>query len=245
MSAAAASSRSASVALELAGSGGVLALLAWAVQSAASLPAATVAAVLGAYAMVALPVVCCHHAHGLTPADRVTLARSLLVALLAGLLPWSALLGAYTWWLAGAAATALALDAADGAVARRTGTATDFGARFDMELDAALLLVLCAWLAALERTGIWVLAIGGLRYAFLGAGIAFPALAAPLPPRWRRKAVCALQGAVLGACLVPPFAPLAEPAAGVALALLGYSFGADIVWLLRRHCSKTSEASDG
>ena len=37
---------------------------------------------------------------------------------------------------------ALALDGVDGQVARRTGTASELGARFDMEVDAFLILVL-------------------------------------------------------------------------------------------------------
>ena len=37
------------------------------------------------------------------------------------------------------------LDLVDGWVARRTGTASPFGARFDLETDAALILVL-SWL---------------------------------------------------------------------------------------------------
>lgn len=245
MAAMAPSSSRPAVVAELAGAAGLLALLAWAVQATAALPAAAVAAVLGAYAMVALPVACCHRRRGLTPADRVTLARALPVALLAGLLPWAPVLEAQAWWLAAAAAVALGLDGVDGAVARRTGMATAFGARFDMELDAALLLVLCGWLVAIERTGSWVLAIGGLRYAFLAAGSAWPALRRPLPRSRRRRAVCAVQGVVLTACLAPPLAPLAGPAAAVALALLVYSFGADVAWLLRRGGRAAREMTDG
>ncbi len=40
------------------------------------------------------------------------------------------------------AVPALILDGVDGWVARRTGTANDAGARLDMEVDAALILVL-------------------------------------------------------------------------------------------------------
>lgn len=245
MAALAPSSGRSPVVAELAGAGGLLALLAWAVQATAALPAAAVAAVLGTYLMVALPVACCHRRRALTPADRVTLARALLVALLAGLLPWASVLEAQAGWLTAAAAVALGLDGVDGAVARRTGMATEFGARFDMELDAALLLVLCAWLVAIERTGSWVLAIGGLRYAFLAAGALWPVLRRPLPRSWRRKAVCALQGVVLTACLAPLLAPLAVPAAALALALLVYSFGADVAWLLRRGGGAAGEVTDG
>ena len=45
------------------------------------------------------------------------------------------------------AAVALALDAVDGWVARRTGTATALGARFDGEVDAFLILALSVYVA--------------------------------------------------------------------------------------------------
>ncbi len=45
------------------------------------------------------------------------------------------------------AAVALALDAVDGSVARRTGTATALGARFDGEVDAFLILALSVYVA--------------------------------------------------------------------------------------------------
>jgi hypothetical protein len=48
------------------------------------------------------------------------------------------------------AATALALDAVDGWLARRTATATALGARFDGEVDAFLILVLAVYVAKLS-----------------------------------------------------------------------------------------------
>ena len=74
-------------------------------------------------------------------ANQVTVARGVLVALLA------ALVGERTDTGAPALATVLAasvavLDGVDGWLARRTRMASDFGARFDMETDAALIMVL-------------------------------------------------------------------------------------------------------
>ena len=60
---------------------------------------------------------------------------------------------------------ALLLDWVDGQVARRTHTESAFGARFDMEVDAFLILVLSVYVAS--TTGWWVLiigaALGGMR----------------------------------------------------------------------------------
>ena len=66
----------------------------------------------------------------------------------------------------------LVLDAVDGYVARRTATVSAFGARFDMETDAFLILVLSACVAG--QWGWWVLVLGLARYLFVAAGWALP-----------------------------------------------------------------------
>ncbi|MFF4808265.1 CDP-alcohol phosphatidyltransferase family protein [Micromonospora chersina] len=166
----------------------------------------------------------------LGPADRVTLARALLVggvlALVVGGGP------APVAVLVPLTAVALALDAVDGRVARRTGTVSALGARFDMEVDSFLLLVLSVHLA--PSVGGWVLVIGGMRYAFVAAAWPLPWMRGTLPPRYWRKVVAAAQGVVLTAAasgLLPPVAT-AVLVAG-ALALLVESFGRDVAWLWR------------
>ena len=125
---------------------------------------------------------------------------------------------------------ALVLDAVDGWVARRTGTASPLGAHFDGEVDAFLILVLSVYVA--RSAGAWVLAIGAARYAFLAAGWLLPWMREPLPPRYWRKVVAATQGIVLAiaAADVLPLA-LTQAALVVALALLAESFGRDVWWL--------------
>jgi phosphatidylglycerophosphate synthase len=128
------------------------------------------------------------------------------------------------------ASSALVLDAVDGLVARRTGTASALGARFDMEVDAFLILVLSAFVGLF--VGMWVLAIGAIRYAFVAAQQVLPWLRGPLPPSRARKTVAAVQGIALvvaGSGLVPT--PVAVFVAGGALAALVWSFGRDIAWL--------------
>ena len=102
------------------------------------------------------------------------------------------------------ASVALATDALDGQVARRTGTVSRFGARFDMETDAALLLVLSTYVA--RDVGLWVLAIGLARYVFLAAKVPLPWLRGQAPPRPWCKVVAALQGIVLRGRRVGPAA---------------------------------------
>ncbi len=76
-------------------------------------------------------------------------------------------------------AVALVLDWVDGQVARRTHTESAFGARFDMEVDAFLILVLSVYVAT--SVGAWVLAIGLARYLLLAAERVLPWLRRPTP----------------------------------------------------------------
>jgi phosphatidylglycerophosphate synthase len=167
----------------------------------------------------------------LGPANQVTLGRATLVGGVAALVADSCVSGrAPVIVLVTLATVALALDAVDGQVARRTGTSSPLGARFDMEVDAFLILVLSVYVA--RSMGVWVLAIGATRYAFVAAAWALPWLQEDLPARFSRKTVAALQGVVLvvvSAGVLP--GSWAIVAVALALALLTWSFGRDIRWL--------------
>jgi hypothetical protein len=73
-------------------------------------------------------------------------------------------------------------------------------------------------------------------YAFVAAGLVRPHLRAQLPPSASRKAIGAFQPFALLAALVPAAPGLVVAAApAVALVLLAFSFGRDVVDLERRH----------
>jgi phosphatidylglycerophosphate synthase len=168
----------------------------------------------------------------LGPADQVTLARATLVGGVTALVAESVLRPEPVAVLVPLAAVALGLDAVDGWVARRTGTVSELGARFDMEADAFFILVLSGYAAG--SLGRWVLAIGLMRYAFVAAGWVVPWMRAELPPRYWRKVVAATQGVVLVVAvsgLLPR--PVAVALVVFALALLVESFGRDVGWLWR------------
>ena len=166
------------------------------------------------------------------PADWVTLTRALLIAGVAGLVADSFSRPVPVTALVTLSAVALALDAVDGQVARRTGTATPLGARFDGEADAFLILLLS--IAVSRDYGGWVLAIGAARYAFLLAGWLIPWLAAPLPPRYWGKVAAAVTGIVLTvAASGVTSRPVGMIAVAVALLLLAESFGRNVIWLYR------------
>ena len=169
------------------------------------------------------------------PANQVTLIRAGIAALIAGLAGGATLEPTLAGWMAGLAGVALLLDGLDGWLARRGGWHSRFGARFDMEIDAFLILALAALVWQSGKTGSWVLLSGALRYGFVALGQAFPWLRQPLPPRWRRQAVCVIQTATLALCLTPWLAaPWATGLAAGALGLLTLSFALDTFWLARQ-----------
>jgi phosphatidylglycerophosphate synthase len=135
-----------------------------------------------------------------------------------------------------AAATVVvsALDGVDGWLARRHQIASSFGARFDMEIDALLILVLAILVTEFEKAGPWVILSGLLRYIFVGAGKYWPQLRAPLFASRRRQVVCVVQILALNLAIVPAIQPpLSGAMAAVALAALAWSFLVDTRWLLR------------
>jgi FkbM family methyltransferase len=169
-------------------------------------------------------------------ANRLTYARGICVALIASLIPaefgetgrigFSVL-----------AALLIAADGLDGWLARRDGNASAFGARFDMEVDSALMLVLA--IVAARWGGAWLILLGLPRYVFVLASYLWPFLAASLPYSERRRIVCVVQGAGLVAAIYPwDYATQAALAALIALLL---SFAIDVIWLWRQAPSRAME----
>lgn len=219
-------------------------LLAWVVGTSLERSAALVGLVGAVYAGIALGIrqgllndarAAAIAVGGLGGANRITLLRVTLALPLLGLVLWPQVIDDATRiWSVVLGTLALSLDGLDGWLARRTSTESSFGARFDMESDAALLMVLSvlAWRA--DEVGAWVLGIGLMRYAFVAAGWIWPWLNAPLPPSMRRKVICVVQGIALLIAL----APLTPVVLGLgllvaALATLTWSFAIDTWWLAR------------
>jgi phosphatidylglycerophosphate synthase len=201
-----------------------------------SLPASTGFLTLIFVAALVLDRVALHHPHprfGL--GNAITLGRAGGTAVFVALaLEPSLLASSAAWFACAAVALLLALDGVDGRMARRQGLASAFGARFDLEVDALLILALATLAAALGKAGPWVLCIGLIRYVFVFLGWLYPTLARPLPFSHRRAAICGIQVAVLGLLLAPPIEPpFSVLLAAGALAALLASFAIDLAWLLR------------
>jgi phosphatidylglycerophosphate synthase len=168
----------------------------------------------------------------LGPADQVTLARATLTGCVAALVADTVRAPAPSGLLAAVTAMALILDAVDGHVARRTATESALGARFDMEVDAFLILALSVFVAG--SLGAWVLAIGLMRYVFAAASRPLAWLRRPLPHSMARKTIAALQGIVLAVATAGVLPHLAAAVVtGLALGALTWSFAHDVGWLYR------------
>ena len=227
------------VALELAGGLAAVTLLSLALQAWLTVAPTVLAASVLVYLVMAALIY-----RAWTPpgefgwANRITLARAVLVAALGGVLVAPDIVQRHGAVLATLALLVIVLDGLDGWVARTVDGESRFGARFDMEVDALLIMFLAIAVVLAERTGAWVLVIGGIRYAFVAAGWMLPWLRGDLPPSTWRKAVCVVQGVVLAAALVPWLpAGVAQTALALSLAALIHSFGRDTLWLWRHRAA--------
>ena len=164
-------------------------------------------------------------------ANYVTLARLVLVS---ALLAWLISGGGPSWAIVAISTLALALDGVDGWFARRQNLVSDFGARFDIEVDSVFALSLAINAAWNPQIGVAVILLGLPRYAFVIAGLALPWMRRDLPERFSRKCVSVVQLAFLIALQVPGL-PVTAAMALIALAAIAlvWSFAIDIVWLHR------------
>jgi phosphatidylglycerophosphate synthase len=190
--------------------------------------------VFAALAVIALRSAAAHPFTRLGPANEVTFVRAMLVGLIAGCLGEPP-----AWRLAvtvvAASAVAAVLDGVDGWLARRSGMASTFGARFDVETDALLIFVMSALVWRHDKAGPWVLLSGMMRYAFVAAGWLLPWMAGPLTPTRRGKTTAILQVVAFCVALAPMVhPPLSTVVAAGAVAVLTWSFAIDVRRLWRQ-----------
>ncbi|HSU41440.1 MAG TPA: CDP-alcohol phosphatidyltransferase family protein [Polyangiaceae bacterium] len=138
-----------------------------------------------------------------------------------------------TWALGATTLVLFALDGLDGAVAKRRGEASPFGAYFDMETDAYFVLVAGLALFQRGRYGAWILVAGLLRYAYVVALALVPARRGDVPRfAFGRHAFTTLMlGLVLGMVLGEPFGTVA---AALGCGLVTASFAWSFYWSYSR-----------
>ena len=170
----------------------------------------------------------------LGPGNALTLARGVLLAVLAGfiVLPWPP--GALAWAPAVLYMAADVADYFDGYLARISRHATQLGQAIDMEFDALGLLVGLGVAIHLGQLPLGFLAFGAARYAFvLGLWILerLGREPRPLPDSVSRRPIAGLTMAFASATLWPIVIPPVAALAGVLFAIpFAASFGRD--WLV-------------
>jgi phosphatidylglycerophosphate synthase len=138
-----------------------------------------------------------------------------------------------TWALGATTLVLFALDGLDGAVAKRRGEASPFGAYFDMETDAYFVLIAGLTLFFRGRYGAWVLVAGLLRYAYVVALALVPARRGDQPrSSFGRHAFTALMlGLALGMVLGEP---LGTVVTALGCGLVTASFARSFCWSYSR-----------
>lgn len=141
----------------------------------------------------------------ITLATCITLARGWLAVLFAGVLTAAILVASdqrqLYWLAAGIFLVSAVLDVVDGAVARRLHSETEFGDRFDTEMDGLLVGIGTVGVVIDGTVPSAFLAVGGARYCFVAAGYLRRRRGlscADLNPRFRRK----LNGGVVTATVL-------------------------------------------
>jgi phosphatidylglycerophosphate synthase len=192
------------------------------------------AGVFAAWMAIAFGYIGSYHPHAqFGPANHVTMIRVMIMALIASLIgePVSG---------EGAAAASVAtavmtvLDGVDGWLARRSRLTSAFGARFDMETDAALVMAMSVLIWQYGKAGIWALLGGLLRYLFVLAGWWLPWMTRPLTPTRRARIITVAHFVGLSVALAPfVSARLSQIVLGSTTAALVWSFSVDVRRLWR------------
>jgi len=161
-------------------------------------------------------------------ANHITIIRASLVVLTASLIGESET--AYVAWVATIIAMSIViLDGFDGWLARRSQMVSKFGARFDMETDAVLIMVMSILVWQHGKAGMWILLGGFMRYAFVFAGLLLRWMAAELTSTRRAKtmSICHMIG--LTFALLPfVLKPVSVIVVSVSLLALALSFVIDV-----------------
>jgi CDP-diacylglycerol--glycerol-3-phosphate 3-phosphatidyltransferase len=152
-------------------------------------------------------------------ANAVTLARGGLYAGVAGFLVVGPS-AAVAWLPAAGYAGGAALDAVDGALARRIGTETTLGEKLDMAVDTTGFLVAPLVAVVWGRLPVWYLSLSAARYCYrLGCLVhrRRGGTVRSLPRSRLRRPLAGIQMAFIAVALVPvvPTGPLAVAAAAV------------------------------
>lgn len=159
---------------------------------------------------------------GLGLANWVTMARGLLLAVLAGFLLLPRPVSAFAWAPAILYTLAIAADLLDGALARLTGRVTALGATLDIEFDGLGVLIASLLVVRYGQLPWPYLTVGLARYLFVAGLWWLKRQGRPthdLPPSTLRRIAAGTQMAFISVILWPLFGPPATTVAGACFAV--------------------------
>jgi phosphatidylglycerophosphate synthase len=137
--------------------------------------------------------------------------------------------GAPGFYWAAAVGAVFALDWVDGWLARRTGGATAFGAHFDMETDALVILVVNVELWLRGQLGPWILTTGLLRYAYVVCVTLVPPRGGEMPRSTLGRNAFGMLVTGLALALAAP-GPIGTAGAVIGTAAVTLSFARAFQW---------------
>lgn len=130
------------------------------------------------------------------------------------------------------ALAALVLDWIDGRAARLFHQPSQFGARFDVEIDSFFLVTVCFVLIDRQALGVWILILPALRPSFFVVQLWLSLNQRTLPLNRRRSMIAGFAATLMVIAMIPSFETGAALSVTVALALTVYSFAVDLTWLI-------------
>jgi phosphatidylglycerophosphate synthase len=144
-------------------------------------------------------------------------------------------------WVGAVAALVYAFDGVDGWIARKRGEASVFGAQFDMETDAHIVMLMSVYLVVAVGYAPWVLAIGALRYIYVLMRWALPAREVRERRSSWARIIYSLVALSLALACCRQWRTVAEPLLGAALMSLIWSFTPDFMALVREEPRSAAE----
>ena len=133
----------------------------------------------------------------------------------------------------------LVLDGLDGYLARLLNQISEFGAKFDLETDTFLLLLLSFSLYKDLNANVTVFLIPFYRYVFFILQFKFKWLKASLPESMRRRFICFFVTFLLIISHFSSFPThLVDGFINLSILLITFSFLEDIIWLYRKEYSQ-------
>ena len=174
-------------------------------------------------------------------ANSITLLRGFVICTLLASITTTTPASSIEWIQLTLASIALVLDWVDGRVARLFHQPSQFGARFDVEIDSLFLVTVCLVLIERQALGGWILVLPALRPLFFVAQSWLSLRRRSLPSSRRRSLVAGVAATLLVIAMIPGYAFGAVLLTSAALVITAISFAVDLTWLISNPSVEAAE----